>query len=230
MNQNNPENPIPSEWLAAYVDNELDAAARCRVERWLVDHPDAVADLREQQQLAAGNREYWKSLAPPMPSPETWNSTFATIARAVPSAAPARPVTQRSRYLAPILAFVSLAAAIFMAVLAVDRQRHDRPVRSDLEFSEAGQGDNPDGSVFPDADSVYRVARVDDVELIQLPEAAASLVVIGRHPLQGVPVDLPQVGDVQLLNYGPDDQGNLPDIATTYGPGAPMLWAPEYKP
>ena len=35
-------NDFPRELLAAYVDGELDADARLRVERWLADHPSAT--------------------------------------------------------------------------------------------------------------------------------------------------------------------------------------------
>jgi hypothetical protein len=186
----------------------------------LADHPDAVDDYQGQKQLAPGNKEYWKSVAPPMPSPEAWRNAFRAISGALP---PARAESRRLRRLAPILAFVSLAAAILIAISAIDRQRH-----TDVQLSEDGHRVNPDvlASSAEKEDPVYRVADVDDVELIQLPEAAAPLVVVGRHPMYGVPLVLAAAGDLRLLNYGPDDQGNLPDIASTFGPDPPMFWAP----
>jgi hypothetical protein len=221
MNQNTPGNSIPPEWLAAYADNELDAAARCRVERWLAEHPDAVDDYQGQKQLAPGNKEYWKSVEPPTPSPEAWRRAFRAISNALP------PPRAKSGHLAPILAFVSFAAAILIAILAVDRQPHDRLPLTDVQVSEDGHQGNPDVlASLAEEDPVYRVAGVDDVELIQLPEAAVSLVVVGRHPMFGVPLVLAAAGDLQLLNYGPDERGNLPDIASTFGPDPPTFWAP----
>jgi len=119
-----------------------------------------------------------------------------------------------------------------MAILAADQQRHDRLRQAGVQVSEDDHRINPDvfAALEEKEDPVYRVACVDDVELIQLPEAAASLVVVGRHPMDGVPLVLASAGDLLLLNYGPDDQGNLPDIAATFGPDAPMLWAPQIKP
>ncbi len=229
MNQNTPSDPIPPEWLAAYADNELDDAARRRVERWLADHPGAVADLNEQRQLGPGNIEYWTSSAPPMPRSDAWNRAFLAIAGALQTA---RAEPRRSRLLAPILGFGSLAAAILLAIMANDRQRHDQQQAADVLVSEDDHRANPGvvAVLEEKEDPVYRVARVDDVELIQLPEAAAALVVVGRHPIDDVPVVLASAGDLQLLNYGPDDQGNLPDFAAMLGPDAPMLWAPRTKP
>ena len=40
------------EWLAAYVDGELDAASRKEVESWLTDHPEATQELEAQRRLA----------------------------------------------------------------------------------------------------------------------------------------------------------------------------------
>lgn len=42
-NPQDPQGPIPDEWLSAWVDDELDAAQRRRVAAWLATHPEDQA-------------------------------------------------------------------------------------------------------------------------------------------------------------------------------------------
>jgi hypothetical protein len=226
MNSKFPEDAIPQHWLAAYADNELDAADRRRVEHWLSEHPSARADLDEQRLLSRGNSQYWRAVAPPAPKPEAWEGALSAIAESLlPAQARHR---RRPRFAALSVAVSGLAAAILVATLSVDANRELR-WRSEVPIADTGGQSvlvaGPDGLALEEG-HFYQVARVDDVELIQLPEAAASLVVIGRHPMQDVPLLLAQPDDLQLINFGPDDRGNMPDIATTWGPDVPTFWAP----
>ena len=225
MNNRTPINSMPHEWLAAYADGQLDAATRQQVECWLAEHPEALGELEIQEGLSPANLDYWDSVAPAMPSGAQWNRALSHIADAVMPKI-ARPSTYRSSRV--VLAIAGAAAAMFIAVLAIDRQRAGSH-RNQSAFPDETAA-RPAIYEIDDEDLVFRVATADDVELIQLPESAAPYVVVGRHPMADVPLLLASASDLQLLNYGPDDQGNLPDIETTLGPDASMLWAPSTKP
>lgn len=221
---------IPPEWLAAYADGELDHESRDCVANWLAEHPEALAELEEQQDLA--HRDFRNAIAPTMPAQTSWDHVFSNIENTLAGAMRREARLRRLAYLVPGVALASFAAALLVAFLAIDRQRpHDQRSQPTISL------DGDDGVVkgrmaFLDdgEDFVFRVATTDDVELIHLPESAAELLVVGKHPLADIVLLLAQATDVQLLNYGPDDQGNLPDIQTTQGPDASMLWAPSLKP
>jgi anti-sigma factor RsiW len=221
MNDQIPSRPIPPEWLAAYVDGELDAAARKQVEAWLADHPEALAEIQDQESLSPANVEYWSAVAPPLPSAQEWDDTLSRVAAATTGISPVVVKRVRSRR-AAVAALVGLAAAVLAALVVFDR----RPSRNQPVPATVAQ-ESPAGPEQDQDDPVYQVASVDDVELIQLPEAAAALVVVGRHPMADVPLLLASAADVQVFNFGPDNAGNFPDIGTTLGPDASMLWAPS---
>ena len=65
--RNDRTNPDPSpEQLAAFLDGELDAADRSRVEAWLAGHPAAAAEIDGQRRVAAcGPTTRRPSQAPP---------------------------------------------------------------------------------------------------------------------------------------------------------------------
>jgi hypothetical protein len=219
MNDCNRQQPISPEWLAAYADGELDGPARRRIEAWLAERPEALAEAQDQEALGRANDDYWKAVAPPLPSKAAWDGVLANIADAT---LPERS-GGRLRVASAMLAASGMAAAIWLVVVAVDRLQPVGPgpalVRDATEVTTANAHD------ADDEERVYQVANADDVELIQLPEAAAPLVVVGRHPMAGVPLLLASGGDMQVLNYS-DSQGNFPDWEALSGPDASMLWAP----
>jgi len=208
------------EALAGFADGELNPAARRQLLDWLTEHPEAFNILQEQESLAPGNATLWQSVAPPMPAARQWDATFDAISRAaLPRATPFRFY----RYLGPVMALAGMTAAILVVVFLERATPQAAVVRVAPPALKTVEGIDRE-------DLVYRVATDDDVQLIQLPEAAAHLIVVGRHPMADVPLSLALAADVQLLNFGPDEQGNLPDIEDTQGPDISMLWAPSGKP
>jgi len=218
--------PFPIELLAAYVDGELEAGMRQRVEAWLAEHPEALAELADQEGLCPGNEEYWESVAPPQPSNEAWDRRLARIESSLTPRMPARRAGGRRnpRFAATALALASVAAALMIAVVALDRQPPAPPLP--LESKQVAQV-----AVAPheDEDFVFPVATADDVELMQLPEEASNLLVVGRHPLNGVALAFADSTDVQVLNYGLDDQGEVADYQIMRGPDTPMFVAPPRR-
>lgn len=225
MSDSTPKPTIRPEWLAAYADGELGDAAQRRVDAWLAEHPEAFADLQDQESLGRANDEYWKLAAPPLPTEVQWDRTLSRIAAALPTAA--SPARLPYRYLAPAAALVGLAAALVVAVVVFDRSR---PGAQHPSAAAPPDGEHRLTSDKDEEELVYRVATHDEVELIQLPEAAAKLVVVGKHPMADVDLVLALATDVQVLNYGPDDQGNLPDLPDELGQDPSILWAPTVKP
>jgi anti-sigma factor RsiW len=61
------EFPTP-EQLTAYIDGELDAAQRMRVERWVSNHPEAAAEVDEYRHLA----RLWQATTPIEPDGAKW--------------------------------------------------------------------------------------------------------------------------------------------------------------
>lgn len=214
--------PLPDEpdrrLLAGYADGELDGVTRARIERWLDANPDAIADLHDQEELSVHNDEYWQAVAPPMPTEREWRQTLGAITAAVDHPVPSH------HWLGRAFAMTAAASVLIVAILALDRQRSSVPnLLEEMAVLPAILSDDSE-------DLIFRVATADDVELIQLPEAAADLVVVGRHPITDIPLLLAAAGDVQLLNYGPDDQGNLPDIDAAQGDDISLLWTPSGRP
>jgi anti-sigma factor RsiW len=212
---------LPLELLAAYVDGELDPALRERVERWLAQHPEAFAEQMEQESLSPANEEYWQSVAPPQPGRTAWERAFAGIEAALMPVA--RPVSVRGRrlkFFVTATALASMAAALMIAIWAIDRTR---PI--------ARQPQPATVVVVPDDDEdfIFHVARAEDVELIRVPEDAADLLVVGKHPLADDPLVLVTSSDFQVLNYGLDDQGEVPDYQTMIGSNTPMFVAPPRR-
>jgi len=225
MNEPAPEESIRPEWLAAYVDGELDVDARVRVESWLTMHPEALAETMDQEDLSPANRCYWQAVRPTAPSREAWDAVFARIVQATLPTTPHSSRRVGSRRLVARL-IVGGAVVCMFALVVLERLRSENRGPSDPVAALASDSRAENMNDADDEDHVFRVAKADDVELIQLPEAAAKLVVVGRHPMAGVPLLLASAGDVQVIRYGPDDRGNFPDIETTLGPDASMLWAP----
>src|SRR6476469_4251975 len=75
-NRHNPDrDPTPAE-LAAWADGELDAADAARVERWLLDHPEAESEVESNSRLVGLFRDH----PPAEPSPDAWDATLNRIA------------------------------------------------------------------------------------------------------------------------------------------------------
>lgn len=210
------------ELLRAYVDDELDAAMREQVEFWLAEHAEDFAELLNQQNFSAFDEEFWEKVRPSMPSQESWDHVLSQIDSALNRMRPVRSDQKRAgngRLIARVAAVASLAACLFLVIILIKNQSK---TTNDARHEAVS-------SLIDDADDdlMFQVAKVDDVELIQLPEEAANLVVVGHHPMESVKFVLALASDVTVFNYGPDEQGNLPDLETTRGADASMIWAPR---
>jgi len=218
----NHELPPISDWpgvLAGFADGELDSDTRRQLADWLIAHPEALAEMQDQESLSRGNDALWQAVAPPLPTAGQWSGVFnAIVDETMPRPMPARQRKNSGRLVA------MLASATMMLAGLVAWKLPPTPVPTIVPVEVVVN------TLTPEPLDVFPVATDDDVELIQLPEAAARLVVVGRHPMADVPLLLALATDVQLLNYGPDESGNLPDIEDTKGPDVSMLWAPSNKP
>jgi anti-sigma factor RsiW len=213
-----PRDDLPMEILAAYVDGELNSATRARVESWLAEHPEAHSELFEQREMSLANQELWDAAGPPMPSAARWDRTYSEIERRLVN--PVMPVRARRRtvtYLAPVFALTGIVAVLLVVVSMIAYTPGPHLVKS---FT------GPAAQAFDDDDEgIYRIATADDVEIIQLPEEASSLIVVGRHPMDDTPLVLATTSDLDIFNLGPDDQGHMPNVELIAGPNAPMLVA-----
>jgi anti-sigma factor RsiW len=100
--------PSP-EQFAAFLDGELDAGARTRVDVWLVNHPAAVEEIEGQRQVM----RVWQASVPAEPSPAAWAAAFDRIETRLRPASSHRPrATRRTLWLS-----AGLAAAVLTAVL-----------------------------------------------------------------------------------------------------------------
>ena len=217
MNPISPRDEMPIELLAAYADGELDEATCARVEAWLADHPEAYTDLDDQRDFSPTNHDLWVKSEPPMPSNQLWRQTYQLIENRL--ICPVKAAQSRRRtvwYIAPALAMAGLAAGLLLFVVGINQRLPNR-VPTDSSVSVA--------PFESDEDEVFRIATADDVEFIQLPEDASSLIVVGRHPMADTPLVLATTPDVDIYNLGPDDQGRMPFVDMIAGPNAAMVVA-----
>lgn len=214
-----PDDDLFIEWLAAYVDGELDDARCAQVEAWLKDHPEALADLDYQREFSRNNEELMQAIEPPMPSASEWRAVYGRIENKL---AP-RPSTRRTRsrpswYAAPLLAMAGMTFALLIAVATIGQKGSVLTVRSVTPAA-------PTVASVDDDNTAFEFATADDVEILQLPEEAADLIVVGRHPMLDNPLVLASTSDLDILNLGPDDQGLMPHVDMIPGPNVPMLVA-----
>jgi anti-sigma factor RsiW len=204
-----PDDDLPPELLAAYADGELDPFDRARVEDWLADHPEARCLLEDQESLAPAS-DVWPALGPPEPSDAEWTACLHGIEAAVRP-----PARRRWLPLVATLALSATAAAVLLAVSALDRPAAPGTVE-------------PDSVVVAAVEEPYPMAGDDDVRIVSLPEAAADLLVVGQHPLKDAVVVLAVTGEVEFLGVGNDVAGRFPELPADPGAEeAPLLWAPR---
>ncbi len=130
---------------------------------------------------------------------------------------PARPRKRITWYLAPFAAISGLAAVLLIFVAALNRDGRTVVRNQPSQATPVAIDD--------DEDAVFKVATADDVEIIQLPEEASDLIVVGRHPMSDTPLVLASTADVDIFNLGPDDQGRMPSVELIAGPNTPMVVA-----
>jgi hypothetical protein len=200
---------LPPELLAAYVDGELGPHELDRVERWLADDPEARELLDDQESLAPRS-DVWPALGPPEPSDAEWTACLHGIEAAT------RTRSYR-RWLPWVgsLALVATAAALLFAVGVIDRAA--RPAVPE-----------PPALLVAIVEEPFPMAGDDDVRIISLPETAADLLIVGRHPLEDPLVVLAKADEVEFFGVGSDLAGRFPEIPSdSAAEDAPVLWAPQ---
>lgn len=208
-----PDN-FPRELLAAYADGELSTVECLRVERWLAENPEARECLEAQEAMGPGNVEIWEIVAPPAPTPTDWITTRTCIGSQV-------RLANRVRWVGWTSTCGLLATAAMLILLLPGPPRN---------------GDNPElpnehnvSSVAELSDEApYPMASSDDVQIISLPESAASLLVVGEHPLSDSYLLFAKMSEVQFHGVGSDPTGRFPEVISEMTEDVlPMLWAPR---
>jgi anti-sigma factor RsiW len=208
---------FPIEWLAGYIDGELDTQQTAIIESWLADHPEALEKLRTQQSLSIKSDEFARQVAPILPSESAWAKVFANIEVALdkPTTSPTQPKSNNTWWLASALALITTAASIFLVWTLPSNLV---PVHSETVQT--------DGLMEP-----IQLASADEVEILSLDESAASGLVVGRHPLDTYPLVLVSFEDFDLHGVEPDDAGEFPELQMTpHGARSPMIWAVSPSP
>jgi hypothetical protein len=204
-----PDDWLPPEWLAAYADGELSPHDRARVERWLADNPEARDLLDAQESLGPTNTEFWDIVRPPAPKPAAWSAAF----HAVSAHAPAAPARRVVGWLGTI-GFTATAATLLLALPAGNGPAP--PCRPPVpQFL---PGSSPD-------DEPYAMAEDNDVRIVSLPEEAADLLVVGKHPMGDGLLLLAPRSEVVFLGMGNDAEGRFPEPPDD--PDATVVWAPR---
>jgi anti-sigma factor RsiW len=201
---------LPPDWLAAYADGELTPTERARVERWLAQNPDANELLDAQDSLGPRNAELWDAVCPPAPSARQWNHTLNQIAP--------RTVQPRRAWTGWLgsLGLVATAATLLLALPGPQPCCVDAPPEI-RDLSPATPEEEP-----------YVMASAEDVRIISLPEAAASLLIVGEHPMGDGLLVLADRGEIAFLGVGNDLAGRFPALPDDPNvEDAPMIWAPR---
>jgi anti-sigma factor RsiW len=141
--------PSP-ERFAAFLDGELDAGARVRVEVWLANHPSAAEEIEGQRRVV----RLWQACVPAEPSPAAWAAAFDRIEARLRPASHRPPRMRRALWLS-----AGLAAAVLTAVL-LTRQFQPGPATT------RPPGIAP-GTEAPDQEPIL-LASQDDVSVVNV--------------------------------------------------------------
>ena len=200
--RNDRTNPDPSpEQLAAFLDGELDAADRARVETWLTTHPNAAAEIDGQRRVA----RLWADNPPPEPGPAAWATALAGVRARLPVPRPRR--LPRTLWLGAGAAAVLLAALIGARLSAL--------VPKLLFGNEGGAARSQTGVWERGSKSEKSNPR---------PVVTPGDVVVAAPPIQQaiLPAGQDDVSIMSMESY-PGDDGRVPQI----GEGdVPMIVAP----
>jgi anti-sigma factor RsiW len=176
-----PDTAPSPEQFAAFLDGELDAGARARVEIWLANHPSAAEEIEGQRRLM----RLWQASVPAEPSPGAWSAAFDRIE------AKLRPASHRPRAIRRALWLsAGLAAAVFVAVLLARQfQPGATPTRPPMIASGNVSGVNTE---TPDQEPIL-LASQDDVSVVNVEPYSQD---DGRVPSIGE-------GDVSMIVAAP---------------------------
>jgi hypothetical protein len=223
MNPPDPSGPdgrLPR--LAGFADGELDERAAKRVAEWVETDPEAAELLRDQEQLAPANTEFWATVAPPWPDEAAWEAVRRSVAdQLTPAVPPPSPWSARDfRTLFATAAGVALA--ILVGWLAFDRPRPpaEATIQPQVVHSAPARGDDP-------------LAEFAAIELAG-PRDVLIEAVSGEAPDAGFAADSPacdsmplaEPGDVTLVVVRPGPRGERPSCGLCPRTGdAPMIYA-----
>jgi anti-sigma factor RsiW len=184
--------------LTAYVDGELDPAARARVAERLEHDAAARAEVAGQERLA----RLWAAIPPAEPTEAAWAATLAGI-EAKLAAAKDKPPPRGP--LGPWLIRLGLTAASLAACWLL------------VAFWPAGR---------PEPVEPFPVVSAQDIEIQSMDDADAGALVVGSPPVPG-PLVLAGAGDITVERLVPSRGAPMPiQVGMADGPDAPMLWAP----
>ena len=172
--ENNRPNP---EWLAAYLDGELDSEARKKVEDWLKQDPAARADLEGQYHLMI----QWEDTAPPQPAPEAWSALLSKLEKTPPQTS--KPWWQSPGWVASIL---TMTAAAFWLTLILTGAQNEISDKDDIQ------------EMVP-----FAVATADEIEVLSVEGADHPALAVGEMPFRG-PLELLQPGEMTVTSIPPD--------------------------
>jgi hypothetical protein len=227
---------FPRALLAAYADGELDAECRAEVERWLVEHPEALPELLAQREFSPANAPLWARVEPPEPSPVVWASVRRGIEEVLtaPAAAPA----SRGHWRAAGMAFCGLltagvAAAVAWVAFTAPPPEPTEPVDVvqlppivATEIAPFPRAVVPSPLQEPVAGfAVLPMASDDDVVLERVPETRTGWLPVGELPFSGSLV-LASVEEVHLEEVEPSPAWPTGAPRMTTAPGdTPMIFA-----
>src|SRR5262249_30733767 len=181
---------LPPELLAAYADGELPPRERARVEDWRAGHPEGAEFLEAQESVGPGNVELWQSVQPPAPSEAQWAEAYKGIESRANF--PARP--SRVGWLGSLGLVATAATVLFLVSTGAPP---DRPVAPEVARPVQAPPGEPD-------EPPYAMAQADDVRILSLPEAAATLLLVGEHPLGNSLLTLARADEIEFHGVGSD--------------------------
>jgi anti-sigma factor RsiW len=195
--ESNRPNP---EWLAAYLDDELDQKTREKVEEWLAGDATARADLEGQRRLL----KQWRETTPAEPAAAAWSALLANLEKAPRQLPKPWRFWNSPGWVAGILACT--AAALWLA-LSLTSPRDVTPQGDDV--SEAAP---------------FAVATADEIEILSVEGADHPSVAVGEMPVRG-PLELLAPGEMTVTSVQPDARDNMTPVVPQAS-DTPMFWAP----
>ena len=191
------------EWLAAYLDGELDREARKKVEDWLDEDPAARADLEGQHRLL----KTWRETTPAEPAPAAWSVLLSKLEKAPRQSPKPWRLWSSPGWVAGILAMT--AAALWLTLILTNSPES---IRND-------DGD-PVREIVP-----FVVATAEEIEILSVEGADHPSLAVGEMPFRGPgPLELLAPGEMTVTSVQPDARDNMTPVVTQ-GPDTPMIWA-----
>lgn len=206
--------PPSPEWLAAYVDGELEAngdlaGIRKKVEYWLDRNPKAQDDVLAWSRL----KKIWDTTTPREPSEKTWASLQGAICHGLIQAPQPTAPRNRSNRRRGLMVLACVAAVILLG-LGVTWHLWNPAEQSALPGNT-----HPSINVEP-----FLVAVDDEVEILSITGRDTETVVVGSLPVEGN-IELATSGEVSLSwMEHPLKQSEIPLVGVEEDP--PMIWAP----